>query len=132
MRFRCHRRNSRISRAENPNEPEDATTARDRVKCRVIATNTEIFAPSPLNQREGNPRRAEWAVLDLNQRPKDSGLCEFPHSPDYLITPHRWVGCRALVAVIKGLYPPLSLCTFRGCVPGLAQDYLGKRCFRLP
>jgi hypothetical protein len=24
--------------------------------------------------------------LDLNQRPKDSGLCEFPHSLDYLIT----------------------------------------------
>jgi hypothetical protein len=63
-------------------------------------------------------------VLDLNQRPKYSGLCEFPHSPDYLITLHCWVGCRPLVAVIKG-FGLLSLCTFRGCVPGLAQDYRG-------
>jgi len=27
-----------------------------------------------------------WALLDSNQRPRDSGLREFPRSPDYLIT----------------------------------------------
>ena len=36
-----------------------------------------------------------WAVLDLNQRPRDSRLCEFPHSVDYAFTMtiagFRWV-----------------------------------------
>ncbi len=27
-----------------------------------------------------------WALLDSNQRPRDSGWHEFPRSPDYLIT----------------------------------------------
>jgi hypothetical protein len=59
-----------------------------------------------------------WAVLDLNQRPKDSSLRGFPRSPDYLIALHRWVGRRALEAVIKGLEPSASLCTFRRSISG--------------
>jgi hypothetical protein len=47
----------------------------------------------------------EWALLDSNQRPRDSGLCEFPRSPDYLITFLSLVRCRALTAVIKRAAP---------------------------
>jgi hypothetical protein len=52
-----------------------------------------------------NLRNEWWAVLDLNQRPKDSSLREFPHSLDYFITHSRTVGVPGARGTLIGLAP---------------------------
>ena len=52
-----------------------------------LAPVPQLFSfPDPQNPSFSGCTYRWWAVLDLNQRPKDSGLRRFPCSLDYLIT----------------------------------------------
>lgn len=64
-----------------------------------------------------------WAHQDSNLEPKDSLSRAFPPGADYLITRSlRWWGAGRSSLSSRALQPPGSLCTFRRCTAGLAQD----------
>ena len=64
-----------------------------------------------------------WAHQGSNLEPKDSLSRAFPPGADYLITRSlRWWGAGRSSLSSRALQPPGSLCTFRRCTAGLAQD----------
>lgn len=65
-----------------------------------------------------------WARLGSNQGPADSHSCWFLNSVDYIITLDFTLGYGALIWLLRGLHLSSSLCTFRKCTFGLAQDCL--------